>query len=49
MRDETIARNYAEALFELAERHEGVEAVGMGVEMVARLIDELSGGDEVQA
>ena len=26
MRDETIARNYAEALFELAERHEGVEA-----------------------
>lgn len=40
MRDETIARNYAEALFELAERHEGVEGVGMGVEMVARLIDE---------
>ena len=40
MRDETIARNYAEALFELAERHEGVEAYGTGVEMVARLIDE---------
>ncbi len=40
MRDETIARNYAEALFELAERHEGVEAYGTGVELVARLIDE---------
>ena len=40
MRDETIARNYAEALFELAERHEGVEAYGTGVEIVARLIDE---------
>ena len=40
MRDETIARNYAEALFELAERHEGVEAYGTGVEIVAHLIDE---------
>ena len=40
MRDETVARNYAEALFELAERHEGVEAYGAGVEVVARLIDE---------
>ena len=40
MRDETIARNYAEALFELAELHEGVEAYGAGVEVVARLIDE---------
>ncbi len=40
MRDESIARNYAEALFELAERHEGVEAYGEGIELVARLIDE---------
>ena len=40
MRDETVARNYAEALFELAERHEGVEAYGTGIETVARLIDE---------
>ena len=40
MRDETVARNYAEALFELAERHEGVEAYGAGVEVVARFIDE---------
>jgi F-type H+-transporting ATPase subunit delta len=40
VRDESIARNYAEALFELAERHEGVEAYGAGIELVARLIDE---------
>ena len=40
MRDETVARNYAEALFELAERHEGVEAYGTGIEGVAVLIDE---------
>ena len=40
MRDETIARNYAEALFELGESHEGVEAYGTGIEIVARLIDE---------
>ncbi len=40
MRDETIARNYAEALFELAERHEGVEVYGEGIEVVAVLIDE---------
>ncbi len=40
MRDETVARNYAEALFDLAERHEGVEAYGTGIELVARLIDE---------
>jgi len=40
VRDETVARNYAEALFELAERHEGVEAYGTGVEIVARLIEE---------
>ncbi len=40
MRDETVARNYAEALFELAERHEGVEVYGEGVEVVALLLDE---------
>jgi len=43
VRDETIARNYAEALFELAERHEGVETYGAGIETVAVLID---GNDE---
>lgn len=40
MRDETVARSYAETLFELAHRHEGVEAFGAGIEMVARLLDE---------
>ena len=42
MRDETIARNYAEALFELARRHEGMEAYGDGIEEVARLLEENS-------
>ena len=40
MRDETVARSYAETLFELAQRHEGVEAFGTGIEMVARLLDD---------
>ncbi|RMH14881.1 MAG: ATP synthase F1 subunit delta [Gemmatimonadetes bacterium] len=40
MRDETVARNYAETLFELAQRHEGVEVYQAGIEAVARLIDE---------
>ena len=40
MRDETVARNYAETLIEVAERHEGLEAFGDGMEVVARLIDE---------
>ena len=40
MRDETVARNYAEALFELAQRHEGIEVFGEGIETVAKLLDE---------
>ena len=40
MRDETIALRYAETLFELAERHEGVEAYGEGIELVGRLLNE---------
>lgn len=40
MRDETIARNYAEALFDLAGRHEGIDVYGAAIEMVAALIDE---------
>lgn len=39
MRDETIARNYADVLFELAQRHEGLEAFGEGIETVAALLD----------
>lgn len=40
MRDETVARNYAEALFELATRHEGVGVYAEGIDTVARLLDE---------
>jgi F-type H+-transporting ATPase subunit delta len=40
VRDETIALRYAETLFELAERHEGVEAYGEGIELVGRLLND---------
>lgn len=40
MRDETVARNYAEALFELAQRHEGIDAYGDHIQTVARLLEE---------
>ena len=35
MREDTIARSYAETLFELAERHEGAGIFVGGIEMVA--------------
>lgn len=38
MRDDTIARNYAETLFELAERHEGVEAFGTAIAAVGDMV-----------
>jgi F-type H+-transporting ATPase subunit delta len=38
--NETIARNYAAALFELAQRHEGLEAFGRGLDMVVGLMDQ---------
>lgn len=40
MRDETVARNYAQALFDLALRHEGLAAYQSGIETVAALLDE---------
>lgn len=40
MRDETVARSYAETLFELARKHEGLERYGEGLEGVAVLLDE---------
>ena len=40
MRDETVARNYAETLFELALRHEGLEVYGEGIAEVADLLEE---------
>ncbi len=43
MRDVTVARNYAETLFTLAERHEGIEVYERGIEVVVRLLDEVPG------
>lgn len=38
MRDETVARKYAEALFDLAQRHEGLPAFKESIDMVAELL-----------
>lgn len=40
MRDETVARSYADTLFELAQRHEGLDVFAEGIDTVARLLDE---------
>ena len=40
MRDETVARSYAETLFELAERNDALEAYGEAVETIARFLEE---------
>ncbi len=40
MRDETVAREYAETLFELAQRHEGLAAFGRGVDLVTGLLEQ---------
>ena len=40
MTNETIARNYAATLFDLAERHEGLEAFSEGVDTVVGLLDQ---------
>lgn len=40
MRDETVARNYAETLFELASRNDALQQYGDAIETVAKLIDE---------
>lgn len=39
MRDETVARNYAETLFELARMHEGLDVYGAGIETVVSFLD----------
>ena len=39
MTNETIARNYASALFDLAQKHEGLEAFAEGVDTVVGLVD----------
>lgn len=40
MREQTVARNYAETLFALARLNEGPERYEEGIETVARLLDE---------
>lgn len=40
MRDETVSRNYAEALFELGKKHDQLETFQEGIQAVARLLDE---------
>lgn len=40
MRDETVAKNYAETLFELADRNDATEEYGDAIERVARVIEE---------
>ena len=40
MTKETIARNYAGTLFDLAQRHEGLEAFAEGVDVVVGLLDQ---------
>lgn len=40
MRDETVARSYAEALLALAQKHDGVAAFGEAIELVSRALDE---------
>lgn len=40
MRDETVAREYAETLFALAERHEGLDVFGRGLDLITGLLDQ---------
>ena len=40
MRDTTVARSYAETLFELADRNDRLDEYGDGIETVARLLEE---------
>jgi F-type H+-transporting ATPase subunit delta len=40
VRDVTVSRNYAETLFELALRHEGLEVYGDAMARVATILDE---------
>ena len=39
MTNETIARNYAATLFDLAQRHEGLEAFAGGMDVLVELLD----------
>ena len=39
MTNETVARNYAATLFDLAQRHDGLEAFAGGIDVVVELLD----------
>lgn len=41
IRQEAVARNYAEALFELSQRHEGPEVFGEALHEVATLVEDV--------
>jgi F-type H+-transporting ATPase subunit delta len=41
VRDDTVAREYAETLFALAGRHEGLDAYGRGIDLVTGLLDQI--------
>ncbi len=40
MRDETVAKNYAETLFDLATRHDGLQSYGDAIETIAGLVEQ---------
>lgn len=40
MRDETVAKNYAEALFELAGRNDALQGYGDAIDTIASFVDE---------
>jgi len=40
VRDETVARSYAEALFEVARKHDGLESFAEGLDTVSALLED---------
>jgi F-type H+-transporting ATPase subunit delta len=40
LRDETVSKNYAETLFELAEKHDAIGDYGAALDEIAKLLDE---------
>jgi hypothetical protein len=40
LRDETVSKNYAETLFELAEKHDAIGDYGAALDEIANLLDE---------
>jgi F-type H+-transporting ATPase subunit delta len=40
LRDETVSKNYAETLFELADKHDAIGEYGAALDEIAKLLDE---------